>query len=83
MQRLEGIGGAGPGLNANERLVLNGPAPTLTTGGIVAPSILGQNNDANKSGDFLTYAAGTKEVKQKQITLERAATLSSPSSHMQ
>src|SRR5439155_14433156 len=51
--------GAGPGLNAAESLIVNGTAPALTTGNIVAPSILGQNNDANKSGDFLTYGAGT------------------------
>lgn len=47
--------------NANlgtlEQFLVNGTTPGVTNG-MVAASIVGQDNDANRSGDFLTYGAG-------------------------
>jgi autotransporter-associated beta strand protein len=42
-------------LGGTEQFVVSGTAPALTHG-IVNTSIVGQNDDANDSGDFLTYA---------------------------
>lgn len=41
-------------LGTLERFVVNGTPPPVVNG-MVAPSIVGQDNDANRSGDFLNY----------------------------
>ncbi|MGA2441417.1 MAG: autotransporter-associated beta strand repeat-containing protein, partial [Tepidisphaeraceae bacterium] len=41
-------------LGGTEQFIVTGAAPTLTNG-IVNTAIVGQNNDSNASGDFLTY----------------------------
>jgi autotransporter-associated beta strand protein len=45
-------------LGTIDRLIVSGSGGNLpaVTNGIVAPYIVGQNNDANASGDFLTYS---------------------------
>lgn len=45
------------GLGTTERLQIlgSGAALPVVTNGMVSASIVGQDNDANKSGDFLTY----------------------------
>jgi autotransporter-associated beta strand protein len=44
-------------LGTLEQFVVNGTAPVVTNG-MVAPSFVGQDGDANRSGDFLTYGSG-------------------------
>ena len=44
------------GLGTTEKLIAaTGPQPIPLTNGIVTPAILGQDNDASRSADFLTY----------------------------
>jgi autotransporter-associated beta strand protein len=43
-------------LGNTEQFIINGTAPTVTNG-IVNTAIVGQNDDSNASGDFLTYGA--------------------------
>lgn len=44
-------------LGTQEQFVVNGTAPQIMNG-MVAPSLVGQDHDSNRSGDFLTYGAG-------------------------
>jgi len=48
------------GLGTTESLIVNGSGSNLptVTNGIVAASIVGQDSDANASGNFLTYGPG-------------------------
>ena len=53
------IGSGIADLGGATRILVNGSAGNLPalTNGIVSPSIVGQDNDADRSGDFLTYGA--------------------------
>lgn len=51
-------GGGTSGLGGVEKVRVSGVGGNLpTTNGIVTPSIVGRDNDANRSGDFLAYGA--------------------------
>jgi len=59
-------------LGSTQQLQINGSSANLptVTNGIVSPSIVGQDNDANASGDFLTYGfAGFAPASYTQATV--------------
>jgi len=59
-------------LGSTQQLQINGTAANLptVTDGIVTPSIIGQDNDANASGDFLTYgSAGFARANYTEATV--------------